>query len=253
MRRHGNSGQVLIITSLIVVLLLLSTAIYTRDLKNRIPLYQPESSAIFSAIRVGAAHTIVSALANITNGGTHSILVQDLDEYQLALSTQLSNAIVTMNYILKDDPPYTEGVFISWGNEGIGISSICTSFSVNHSSLAAERYSEFEVNITSKLTVQSHYTLNGTAASANVTLMLMNEGTPTLPNNLAVMYKMEDLTAPGEWRIPSNPSILDFGNGTQLISFSTQAQPQNGNMAVSVQVVDLRGVFIMANATCTRV
>ena len=254
MKRHGNSGQVLIITSLIVVMLLLAAVIYIGDVGKKVPRYVTESNAVFSAVRVGAVHTLISALANVTNGGSSSVMVEDLDKFRAALSDQSSSAIVYMDYVLNNVSPYIDGIWLSWGTDGRGVSSAYASFYVNYSSSSAERYSEFDVIVTSEITVDGSYVLvDGSTKQVSVAFTLLNEDTPAMASSFTIRYKTSGFSTPGDWITPTSPSIRDFGNGTQLVSFSVSNQTQADPLLVSVYSRDSRGISVMANATCVQV
>ena len=249
MKRRGNSGQVLIITSLIVVMLLLAAVIYVEDVQKNVPIYTSESNSVFSAVKIGATHTMISALANITADGSPTILAQDLSEFGLILSHQSLNAILSMNYTLNHILPYNNGVWVSWENDGQGISSAHVSFFLNYLSTDSEQQSEFDVNVTTEINIAGYYVLDGNITHVSVTFTLLNEGTPALANYFTVRYQTNDSSSMGEWINPTYSSIQNFGNGTQLVHFSIANQTRTEPLPVSVYARDLRGVSVMANAT----
>jgi hypothetical protein len=76
---RGNSGQVLIIVALIVTMLLLSTALYVAETAKDVAVFKSEAEPVFSAYRLGTMHTIMSALSNISNGGSTDVLAANLN------------------------------------------------------------------------------------------------------------------------------------------------------------------------------
>ncbi|NLE03947.1 MAG: hypothetical protein GX638_03960, partial [Crenarchaeota archaeon] len=64
-----NRGQVLIVSSLVIILLLISTFVYVIEIQKNTPIDHSEPTNDFAAIKQAAIHTAISALANITKGG----------------------------------------------------------------------------------------------------------------------------------------------------------------------------------------
>ncbi|MFB3890222.1 MAG: hypothetical protein ACE14S_12090, partial [Candidatus Bathyarchaeia archaeon] len=69
---RGESGQVLIITSLIVVMLLLSSVIYITETQKDMPEHAEKADVNPAAMWQAARHTVTSALANVSGGGDPS-------------------------------------------------------------------------------------------------------------------------------------------------------------------------------------
>ncbi len=254
MTRKKNSGQILIITSLIVVMILMATVIYVHDTIKKTPIYESESNDVFSAIRVGAIHTMISALANVTGGGEESAFTENLRKFRSALLDLSSNSIVFFDYTLNEISPYNSGIYMSWGVDGRGISSCSANFMLNYSSNNARYYSEFSIDLTSEIHVVGEYYLaDEYTKNVTITFTLLNENMPTLPSNLTVKYKTDVSLSIGEWIAPESQSVEDYGNGTQTVVFSAANQTQSGPLLVSVLIRDLRGISVMANTTCVQV
>jgi len=188
--RRGNSGQVLIIVSLIVTMLLLSTALYVAETEKDVPVYEAEAESTFSAYKLGTMHTIISALSNISNGGSTDVLVADLNQFNSVVGNHSFNAIFKMEFTPFNMAPYQDGVWIDWGSSGKGVSSAYVNFILNSSGTAATYYSEYAVNITSEIDVSGVYTLlNGSLKQTTVTCTVLNEGKPALARNFTVYYE----------------------------------------------------------------
>ena len=254
MNRKKNSGQILIITSLTVVMILMATVIYIQDTIKKTPIYESESNELFSAFRVGATHTMISALANFTEGGAQSAFTENLSKYKSALLDLSSNSIIYFDYTLNEISPYSGGVYMSWGVGGRGISSCSASFALNYSSNYARYYSEFGVDLTTEInTVGEYYLADEHTKNVTVTFILLNEKMPTLASNFTVNYKTSATFSPGKWITPESQSIRDFGNGTQTVTFLVESQTQSDPLLVSVFIRDSRGISVMANTTCVQV
>ncbi len=119
--RRKNSGQVLVITSLIVVMLLLSTVVYVTETEKNVPVYHPESNKNLQAIKQAAWHTVVSALVNISNGGDSNVFAEDLTRFKSAVESQSCNAILDLEFAAAGSDPYVDGLFLSWDIKGEGL------------------------------------------------------------------------------------------------------------------------------------
>jgi len=84
--RQDSSGQVVIITALLVALLLLSTALFVIETEKNTPLAKTTEND-FSAYKQSVVNTLISALANATNGGSPNVLATDLAELKSAITS----------------------------------------------------------------------------------------------------------------------------------------------------------------------
>jgi hypothetical protein len=249
-----NSGQVLIIASLVVTLLLLSTALYVSEIEKNAAVYESRVDPAFSAYKLGTMHTVISALANISNGGSADVLVADLNQFETIVNSHSFNAIVKMDCTPLNVTPYQDGVWISWGSSGQGISSAYVNFILNSSGTSASYYSEYAINVTSEIDVNGYYTLlTGSLKQVNLTCNILNEGNPALAQNFTVYYERDGSLSPEEWVKVASSSITDYGNGTYVISFTAETTNPDDPMLVSVHSHDLRYILTKANVTCTQV
>ena len=251
-KRRGNSGQVLVITSLIVVMLLLSTVIYVRETGMDAPVYANAANLGFSAVKQAAVHTVISALANISNGGDIGVLAADLNQLRSVIANHSYNAILTMNYTPLNSAPYVDGVWVSWGTSGQGVSGAYVTFALNSSGVSANYYSGYSVNVTSKLLVEGYYTLlDGASKQVNVTCTLHNEDKPALAKNFTIYYEYDGTLTTEEWVQVPVPTIVDYGNGTCFLSFTATTMNRSDPLLISVHYHDTRGILVLANATGT--
>jgi hypothetical protein len=249
-----SSGQGLIIAALVVTLLLLSTAVYVSEIEKNTAVYDLRVDPTFSAYKLGATHTVISALANISNGGSTDVLVTDLNQFKSVVNSHSFDAIVKMDLTFLNTTPYQDGVWISWGSSGHGISGVYVNLILNSSGTSANYYSEYAINVTSEIDVNGYYaSLTGSTKQVNLTCNVLNEGKPALAQNFTVYYEQDGSLSPEEWVQVTSPSITDYGNGTYTISFTADTTNPDDPMLVSVQSHDLRNVFIQTNVTCTQV
>jgi len=251
---RGNSGQVLIIASLVVTLLLLSTALYVSEIEKNATVYESRVDPAFSAYKLGVTHTVISALANISNGGFTDILVADLNQFKSVVNSNSFNAIVKMDFTPLNMTPYQDGVWISWGSNGRGASGAYVNFVLNSSGTSATYYSEYAINVTSEIDLNGYYTLlTGSLKQVNVICNVLNEGKPALAQNFTVYYEQDGSLSLEEWVQVASPSITDYGNGTYAISFTAETTNPDDPMLVSVHSHDLRYILTKANVTCAQV
>ena len=249
-----NSGQVLIIVSLIVTLLLLSTALYVSEIQKNTTTHESRADPAFSAYKLGVTHTVMSALVNISDGGSADVLAATLNQFKAVANSNSFSSIVKMDFTLLNVTPYQNGIWISWGSSGQGVSSAYVNLVLNSSGTSATYYSEYAVNVTSEINVNGYYTLlTGSQKQVNLTCSILNEGKPALAQNFTVYYEQDGSLSPEEWTQVASPSITDHGNGTYAMSFTAETTNPEDPILVSVHSHDLRGILTRANVTCTQV
>lgn len=250
-RKRQNSGQVLVVTALLVTLLLLSAALYVSETEKAVPSNTDGLSNLFEVCKLGATHAVVSALANISNGGNVNVLVDDLNSFKSAFINHSYDAIVQLNANPLDVSPYVNGAWVSWGQNGEGISSAYVDFALNCSGLSSTTSSEYSVNITSAISIAGQYTtVNGSLKQTNVICNLLNEGKPALARNFTVYYEDDGSLVTEEWLKVQTPSIIDYGNGTYSLSFVAETLNPDNPLIVSVCCHDTRSILVQANVTC---
>ncbi len=243
--KRDSSGQVLIVSALLVALLLLSTALYVIEVEKEVPTVAAESD-VFSGYNQSVRSTLISALANATDGGNPNILASDLNELQTAILSQSYQAMLTMDYNTLNSSSYQNGLWVSWGANGQGVSSAYATFEFASSSPTATSNLEYAVNVTSAVNLSGNYQqLNDTLKQVNLTVNIFNEGKPALAQNFTFSYQNAT-----DWVQVDLPNITDFGNGTYVVSFNAETSQLNDPLVVSTLCQDQRGIFVGANVTC---
>lgn len=208
-------------------------------------------SDMFQMCKLGTTHAVVSALANISNGGNMNVLVDDLNSFKSVLINHSYDAIVQLNANPLSVSPYVNGVWVSWGQNGEGISSAYVDFALNYSGLSSTTWSGYSVNITSAISVAGQYTtVNGSLKQTNVTCTLLNEGKPALARNFTVYYEDDGSLVTEEWLKVQSLTIMDYGNGTYSLSFWAETLNPANPLIVSVCCHDTRSILVHANVTC---
>ena len=245
--KHNSSGQVIIITALLVASLLLSTAIYVFETEKDVPTADTAEENVLPAYQQGTINTLISAIANVTNGGDPSVLTADLNELNAAITNDSYQAMLQMTYTPLNVAPYQNGIWISWGADGQGVSSVYVSFVFDSSSSSTSSNLEYNVNVTTEADLSGNYQLDGNLMQVNLTVNVLNEGAPSLAQNFTFYSE----NAVGGWVQVNSPSITDFGNGTYSVSFTTATDQLSDPLLVSMFCQDQRGIFVETNVTCT--
>ena len=245
--KGDSSGQVLVVTALIIALLLLSTALYVIEVEKEVPIINAREGNTFTAYKQSAKNTLISALANATSGGDPNILATDLNELKTAILGHSYQNMLTLNYIILNSSGYQNGLWISWGTNGEGVSSAYASFVFASSNPSATSNLEYSLNVTSAVNLSGNYQqLNATTKQVNLTVGVLNEDQAALGKNFAFFYQNAT-----EWMPVDLPSITSFGNGTFVVGFTAETSQLNDPLVVSILCQDERGIFIGANLTCT--
>jgi len=246
--RANSSGQLLIVAALAIAVLISSTTIYVYELsKETNGTDTPSISNFVLALKQSTKNTMVSSLVNVSNGGEKTVLTANLNELSKVFRSLNHFGICHLDFTALDDSAYNSGIWLSWSISGLGVSSAYANFTLKVYGMASNITVNYAVNITTTVTIDGYYTkLAGNEKQVNLTCKMHNEGEPTLAKNINLFY--EKL---GSW-IPvnssNNLSIMDYGNGTYILSFNVNV-PSN-QVQVSVNVYDLHDIFVQANTTC---
>jgi hypothetical protein len=249
--KHNNSGQVIIITALLVASLLLSTAIYVFETEKEVPTVDTGEENVFPAYQQSIRNTLISALADITNGGATNVLTADLNELNSAITSNSYQTMLQMDFTPLNAIPYQNGIWISWGADGEGVSSAYVSFVFNSSGPSTSSNLEYAVNVTTEADLSGNYQLNGNLTQVNLTVNVLNEGKPALAQNFTFYFKYNGSLLTEDWVKADSPIITDFSNGTYSVSFTTETDQSNDPLLVSMLCQDQRGIVVGANVTCT--
>lgn len=244
-----SSGQILVVTTLVVSLVLLSTQLYIIDVCS--PFLETKSSHVNSfvlAIRLGSRHAVIGSLANVTNGGSYSFLTANLAKWENFTSNMYQLGKPILNFSPKNTTPYTNGVYLSWGVTGFAVSSAYVDFNFSLSDQEADVQTQYAINVTTSITQEAMFrSLQGDNKQVNVTCNVFNEGSPALAENVTICYDYM-----GIWYRADTLDVynfFDYGNGTYSISF--EANIPGSSVNVQAFVDDLRGIFVRTVTTCT--
>jgi hypothetical protein len=204
------------------------------------------------AAKLGLKNTVTSSLVNVSNGGEDDVLLTNLNKYASTVGNQSFFGKCSILSTVSDALPYQSGTWISWGSDGTGVSSAYANFTLFFSKTESDLELEYAINVTTALDVEGTYAkLDGTAKQVNLTCRIFNDGEPALAENASLYYDYDGDLETHDWTAADSPNVTDYGNGTYTASFTAETQTSNDPMIVSAQIHDLRGIFVMANVTCT--
>jgi len=251
MNRKNCSGQILIVGVLIIAMLLLSTELYVYEVGKAIDEANQNSFSDFIfAVKLGSKHVVVGSLANVSKGGTNQILGINLEKWSSFVGRQYQFGKCILNFTLRETTPYSSGIWIFWGINGLGVSGACANFTLKLLDREVDVNLHYMVNITTTLLIEGTCKqVQGNVRQVNVTCSLLNEGKPASIKNITLCYRNL-----GNWLIPSpenNYTIIDYGNGTYFMSFV--ADISSNEVEVSVHASDRREINVQANVTCVEV
>jgi hypothetical protein len=248
--RANSSGQLLIVAALAIAVLISSTTIYVYELSKEIKGEKASSSIndFISILKQSTRNTVISSLANVSNGGEKTVLANNLNELSEVFRSLTSFGIVDLAFTPLNNSNYDAGVWLSWNTSDIGVSSAYANFTAKVQGMTTNMTLNYAVNITTTIAISGYYTkLVGEEKLVNLTCNAYNEGKPALAKNITLFYERL-----GSWILvdsSNNLSIMDYGNGTYTLSFTAEI-PSN-MVQVSAHVYDLRDIFVVANTTVT--
>ncbi|MEM2971461.1 MAG: hypothetical protein QW270_03460 [Candidatus Bathyarchaeia archaeon] len=245
MKKFGenSSGQLLIVASLAIALLISSTIVYVYEIsKEKNGNFTLSINDFVYASKQSVRNAVISSLANASRSGEKTVLMANLNRLSQAFRRLTHFGICKCQFTVFNNSNYDLGVWLSV-DDGLGVSSAYANFTFEVYSLTVNITMNYAINITTHATVNGYYTRIGEKEKmVYLTCKVYNEGEPALAKNISVFY--EDL---GMW-VPVNASIMDFGNGTYTITFSVLTS--SNSVRVSAHISDLRDIIVMANATC---
>jgi hypothetical protein len=251
--RQDSSGQVVIITALLVALLLLSTALFVIETEKNTPLAKTTEND-FSAYKQSVVNTLISALANATNGGSPNVLATDLAELKSAITSHSYQSMLIIDYNVSNTSPYQNGLWISWGTSGQGVSSAYAEFAFNSSKPLETSFLEYGVNITTAVNYSGTYVRQtGNAKLVNLTVNVLNEAKPALAQNFTFFTDYDGSLSTVDWVKVTSPTINNLGNGTYTVSFTCNTAQRTNDVIVSMYCHDQRGILVNAIVSCVRI
>lgn len=250
MGRVTRSGQIFVVSGMLIALIILSTGLYVYELEVSTMEPSPCSAVdLVLMVQLGTRHVVIGSLANVSRGGANETLVENLEKWGDLVenySYQLGRCIQTFS--AAETPPYTSGIWLSWGTNGAGFSVASSNFTLRWSDRETDLELNYTLTVNTTLLIEGTYrNTGGDGKDVNVTAHLFNEEKPALLESISIYY-----LASGEWLATgssNNQTVTDYGNGTYLISFSADIPDET--VEVSAHVYDQRGVYVRANTTCT--
>lgn len=169
MKSNKNSGQLLIIAALAIALLISSTTIYVHELSEEADSKNSTSAVdIARMLKQCTRNAMISALANISNGGATTTLETNLAELFDVFRGLEQLAIFNLTFNLLNDYGYESGVRLFWGIEGMGFSSAYADFTLLAQGTENIEW-KYSLNITTAVFVEGEYLRDGSETIVNLT------------------------------------------------------------------------------------
>lgn len=244
----NNSGQLFIVTALAIALIISSTSLYVYELskKSRLESTFFEGDIVF-ALKQATENTVISSLANVSNGGEETILATNLNKLSQVIRSLNQHGVCQLDFTLLNNSMYNSGIRLSWNMSTIGISSAYVDFKLRINAISINMTTEYAINITTMVELSGYYVkIDENQSLVNLTCKLYNEAESALMKKIAIFY--EDM---GNWiRVDSsnNLTITEYGDGTYTITFNVSNSQDN--VKVLAQVLDLRDINVQTILTC---
>jgi hypothetical protein len=178
----------------------------------------------------------------------------DFNQFKSVVSSHSFSALVKIDFTPLSITPHNDGIWISWGSNGRGVSGAYVNMFLNSSGTSATCYSEYAINVTSELIINGQYSLlNESQRQVNLTCKILNEGEPALAQNFTAYYEQDGSLSTEEWIQVTSPNITNYGNGTYHMSFTANTTNPDNPMLISVYSQDLRHILVKANVACALV
>lgn len=151
-----------------------------------------------------------------------------------------------LNSTPASQAPYSDGIWIDWGEDGAGVTGACSDYTFNISGRGAEADLSFTVNMTTRVQLSGSYQdMGGDSKAVTVTMQLIKDDSPALYGDVTP----EVMTSAGwaDMTAISDYSEEDHGNGTYTYTFT--ADIPGSDVPVRFMVHDKRGIYVMAEVT----
>jgi hypothetical protein len=226
---------------------------YIIETEKDTPTAKAQSSS-FADYRSSATNTAISALANVTNGGSTGVLNADLAVLKSAISNHSYQAMLQIDAAPANTAPYQDGFWLSRGTDGVGVSSAVAEFAFSSNSASGSIQQAYTVNVTSEVQMSGvYFDVEGESKDVNLTVNVLNEGKPALAQNFTVYFEYDGSLNQEDWVLVPSPSTIDFGNGTYRFSFNVEQHNHNDPFLILLQCTDKRGILVSAIVTCSSV
>jgi hypothetical protein len=245
--RRNCRGQVIVVTALLVAVILLSTAMYVIEIEKETPTVQSNDGVPMDSYQNSVRSTLVSALANVSGGGNTNVFASDLATLRTVITSHSYESQLTMDYTLLNSDGYTNGIHLSWGSSGYGISSAYTTVSCSASNSLGTSQVNYSVNITSSIHVSGDYTqLNETHKEINLTIHVFDESGAALADHFTISYRNGT-----SWSNIDSPTIVSLGDGSYNVTFYALTGQSGEPLDISAVCVTARGISVSATLTCS--
>jgi len=179
-------------------------------------------------------------------GGAVTNLGSYLVRWESFVGGDYAYGLCYLNSTSASQAPYSEGIWIDWGDDGSAVTGAYSDYTFNISGRGAETDLSLTVNVTTRVQISGSFEdMGGGSKAVTITMQLTNDGSPALYRNVTpeVMTSAgwTDMTALGDY------AEQDHGNGTYTYTFISDIS--GSDVPVRFMVHDKRGVYVMAEVT----
>jgi len=187
-RRRGVN---LIVSALLISILIFSIQLYTFRLSRDEPT-SPYSilSDYLLHIKQGSRRAVSASLINISQGGSESMLSDNVERWGDFVEADYRFGLIHMTHTLYNQAPYSDGVWLDWGVNGAGVSSVAVDFDLDLSGRGVESDLSFPVNVTTSLALEGDWQPTGVGYKwVTVDIVLQDDEGYTLGRSFLIEYE----------------------------------------------------------------
>lgn len=238
-----SRGVNLIVSALLISILIFSIQIYAFKLSGDEP-SSPYSilTDYMLHLKQGSGHAVTASLVNISQGGSTSVLSENMGRWGDFVEADYRFGLINVSHTLHNQAPYSDGVWLDWGENGTGVSSVAVDFDLDLGGRGVESGLGFPVNVTTSLDVSGDWLPSGLGYKwVIVDMVLQDDEGYALGGDFLVEY--ED----NVWLDAASAATYnwnDYGNGSYRCEFNT-THP-GGLVRIRTQVHDRRDIFVQA-------
>jgi len=247
-KNRQNSAQILVLTALLIALIMVSVEAYIMSISSPLKCVNDLSEGLIRNFKAGSRNVVIGCLSNISRGSSNLILKEDIERWIHFLKKHCYWGELSVTYKLTSDSRYSDGVWILWREDGVGVSSASMEFVLNLENEEKKITFQYLINVTTFIRVKAVSDWKAGIHKITITIHLYNEGRGALAKNITIFYQ-ENF---GNWTYAgalSSYRLTDYGNGTYIAYFEV-GPPRTFNRKINVNCLDQRSIFVQANTTC---
>jgi len=191
-------------------------------------------------------YKVEEAVETYYNGEAVADLGSYLARWESFVGRDYAYGLCYLNSTPTSQAPYSDGIWIDWGVDGVGVTGACSDYTFNISGRGAEADLSFTVNTTTRVQLSGSYEdMGGESKAVTASMQLTTDGSPALYGDVTpeanISNGWTDMTALIDY------AEEDHGNGTYTYTF--KADIPGSDVPVRFMVHDKRGIYVIAEVT----